>query len=440
MAMKNKTRRALVLSVLSLILCCSMLVGTTFAWFTDSVTNGVNSIKSGNLDIELYHCAQKDAMGGIWYDETKGAPVAADTKLFLNVDGEPILWEPEAAAIETFCVENKGSLALKYELRLRSFNVTKTAAGKDLTDALVVTGYKWKPVEGSIHQEEMDKKEDIPFGDGFVLEGTLLPKEKHYFTMMVGWPQTANDNEFNVPGGLSMDLGVELVATQYTYEKDVFGNGYDTDATFDAVDTFVAAGEDKAANNAALKAAIAAGDQDGDGKAIIQLGAGEYDADLYVVDTAKNLTINGQGADTKLNFKNGQVRLELVDSLTINNCTIGRMVDKKWGQLVFGSSTVAGGNYTISNCIFEGASTQGIYINQNVPATFNIKNCTFNGDFGSEGAITVQNNDGVDITVNVTGCDFKNIPSTSHEIYMLYAYNGWTLNAEGVNAYWKTNP
>ena len=50
---KKTTRKALVLSLLALLLCCSMLVGTTFAWFTDSVTSGNNKIIAGNLDVEL---------------------------------------------------------------------------------------------------------------------------------------------------------------------------------------------------------------------------------------------------------------------------------------------------------------------------------------------------------------------------------------------------
>ena len=167
----------------------------------------------------------------------------------------------------------------------------------------------------------------------------------------------------------------------------------------------------------------------------ILLGEGEFTADLYVVPANRNLTITGQGAATKLNFKNGQVRLEQFDSLTISNCTIGRMVDKKWGQLVFSTSNNAGGIYTISDCIFDGVGTQGVYINENTSgAIYNIKNCTFNGDFGDEGAITIQNNEGVDVTVNVTECDFNNVTETSHEIFLIYASNtdGWTLNAEGV--------
>jgi len=187
------------------------------------------------------------------------------------------------------------------------------------------------------------------------------------------------------------------------------------------------------ASSEALQAAINSGVSN------IVLMKGEYTADLYNIDKRDSLTITGQGADTKIKFAKLQVRASQFNQLTIDNCTIERMPDKSWGHLVFGSSTTAGGVYTISNCIFNGVSSQGIYINQNVEATFNIENCTFNGDFGGEGAITIQNNDGVNITVDVTDCAFNDIPSTSHEIFVLYAYDGWTLNAEGVNAYWKAN-
>lgn len=49
----KQTKRALLMSLLSLLLCCAMLIGSTFAWFTDSVTSGNNKIIAGNLDIEL---------------------------------------------------------------------------------------------------------------------------------------------------------------------------------------------------------------------------------------------------------------------------------------------------------------------------------------------------------------------------------------------------
>ena len=55
MTNKKSTKRALLTSALSLLLCVSMLVGTTFAWFTDEVKSGTNIIAAGNLDVELTH-------------------------------------------------------------------------------------------------------------------------------------------------------------------------------------------------------------------------------------------------------------------------------------------------------------------------------------------------------------------------------------------------
>ena len=170
-----------------------------------------------------------------------------------------------------------------------------------------------------------------------------------------------------------------------------------------------------------LQAAINRGDAE------IVLGMGEFTADLYVVPANRNLTITGQGADTKLNFSKEQVRLALFDSLTISNCTIGRMVNKSWGQLVFGSSETAGGVYTLTKCIFDDEGTQGIYINQNVAATFNIVNCTFNGDFGAEGAIVFQNNS-VPVTVNVSDNDFD--VTNGEEIAIHYHKDQLILNAD----------
>lgn len=68
----KNTKRALLASVLSLILCVTMLIGSTFAWFTDSVTSGKNKIVAGNLDVELYAKSGEDY-----------TPVTADTNLFM---------------------------------------------------------------------------------------------------------------------------------------------------------------------------------------------------------------------------------------------------------------------------------------------------------------------------------------------------------------------
>ena len=102
--MKAKTtRRALFMSFMSLLLCFSMLIGTTYAWFTDSVTSANNIIKSGNLDVELYYQVEGQS------DWTK---VTADTNVFM----ENALWEPGHTEVVKLKVVNEGSLALKYTL------------------------------------------------------------------------------------------------------------------------------------------------------------------------------------------------------------------------------------------------------------------------------------------------------------------------------------
>ena len=79
----NKTKRALLASVLSMFLCFSMLVGTTYAWFTDSVTSANNVIKTGTLDVTMDWAQGTE-------DPTSATWVAADKGPIFN----NYLWEP----------------------------------------------------------------------------------------------------------------------------------------------------------------------------------------------------------------------------------------------------------------------------------------------------------------------------------------------------------
>ncbi|MBQ5881795.1 MAG: hypothetical protein IIW70_03070 [Bacteroidales bacterium] len=162
---------------------------------------------------------------------------------------------------------------------------------------------------------------------------------------------------------------------------------------------------------------------------LLQLSTGEHTIELYMdmKDEAElfdaNLTIIGTNG-TKVKFANQQVILKLVNNFTIKNCEILRMPKKDWGMLVFSTGNKAEGVYTIENCTFKGVGTQGIYINEEkTGATYNIIDCTFNGDFGVEGAITIQPNKDVEHIVNVKRCEFNNIPATSHRIF-LAPYDG----------------
>ena len=241
------TKRALLSSVIALLVCFTMLLGTTFAWFTDSVTSGVNKIQSGNLDVELYHMNYAEAVdagsvnGMAIPKDEDGFKVGGDTKLFLNEDGKEMLWEPGATSVENFRIVNEGSLALKYQFKIDFFNATKTPTGKTLADIINISASETKYDESTGHAVGVDGSAtlaDRKLGDGHVFEGTLLPGEAYNFWVGLQWVSSELDNEYNVKGGLSIDLGVTLVATQLTYEKDNFaGDQYDAGAQYPELET-----------------------------------------------------------------------------------------------------------------------------------------------------------------------------------------------------------
>lgn len=113
--MENKNqRRALSFSVLSIVLCVAMLIGTTFAWFADNASTGVNLIQAGTLDVELQ---KSEDNGKTWTtveeNESLAFQKAADGA------GEEILWEPGVIYnLPLLRVVNKGNLALKYKIQI----------------------------------------------------------------------------------------------------------------------------------------------------------------------------------------------------------------------------------------------------------------------------------------------------------------------------------
>ena len=50
---KKSTKYALLSSVMAMVLSVAMLMGTTFAWFTDTASTAVNKIQAGTLDVGL---------------------------------------------------------------------------------------------------------------------------------------------------------------------------------------------------------------------------------------------------------------------------------------------------------------------------------------------------------------------------------------------------
>jgi len=468
MTNERNTKRSLLLSIVVLLLCFTMFIGSTFAWFVDSAATNSNKIQAGTLDVDLLMA--NPSTGNYSSIAGVNAAIFGAASLIAKNDPACTLWEPGKTQIVYLAVDNKESnLDLKYTILL---NVVDGGLIGSLEYA-IVDGAKYGDITAA-SWAEVKAIDDVQTGD--VAAGTLVAAPNgiikadegmEYFALAIHMKETAG-TEYQ---GKNITIDVNVLATQLSSEADVFGNTYDQEAD-DLYIVDAAAGKYIATSEKGLSAAAKlastndsitsvtyvtdAGvveapivrDTDSLQAAInaknsaVVLTKGAFVAALQSIPSnSRSLTIVGAGADTTIQFDNNNVDLSRFDKLTISNCNIGRMYKpSRWGHVTYSSSSSAGGVYTISDCIFNGVNTQGIYINQKYPATFNVVNCIFDGENGNfgEGVITIQNNEGIEFTLNVIGCEFKNITG-SPEITVKYAYDGWTLNAPGVSAFWEAS-
>ena len=204
MTNSKSTKRALFTCAMATFLCVAMLIGTTFAWFTDSASTAVNRIQSGSLDVALE--MSKD--GGATWESAEGK-----TLDFLKAGGanEKVLWEPGCTyELPQLRVVNKGNLALKYIIKITGIQ----------GDAMLNDVIDW-----TINDVDINLAEEY-----------LLPnKESAPFTIK-GKMQTTAGNEYQ---NLSIDgVSVTVYATQDTVENDSRGNQYDKDAAYKGTQDF----------------------------------------------------------------------------------------------------------------------------------------------------------------------------------------------------------
>lgn len=385
MKRSSTTKKALFISTCALLFSMLMMAGSTFAWFTDSVSSGTNTITTGKLDVQLLHQNQH-------VDSSE--KVTQSTLLFTDKDGKAINWEPGAAAYENFTVKNNGNLALNYRMAL-DLNNANTIAGTDksLKDVLKVKIVKGGVSASDVKEDALknatnfaavtDGQINIPAAAGDAREQKLAKDAKSatYGVILYWQPNPEKDYEYNLSNypdkdaagkpidktsdgktELSIDLGVSLGATQAPEESDSNGSDYDTNAICPV------------SNESELKQALQTADK-GDvveltgnitlteplsitkDVTIRSIGGAAISGEALTVGSKANVTLQGVNFKAPRTSDNQGVSLkasEYAGKLILQDCTFE---EPQWSSVVI--TATASADITIKDCTFDAKSSAG---------------------------------------------------------------------------------
>ena len=433
MTSSKSTKRALVTSVLALLMCVTMLIGATFAWFTDTASTGVNKITSGNLHVEIQDKEGREIETLKWVDK--------DGNDIANQEG--ILWEPGCTYLLTpFQIVNTGNLALKYKIVI---------TGLDGDSPLLnVIKFTYKTERGA----EFDMS-----AEGHLTAKGTPGASTGMITVSAQMDKLANNDYMDKT---LTGIKFTVVATQDTVENDSFGNQYDRYAQYpDVTVVQLAAGDETAVNNALKDAIAAAKTADAaTGKptptqivlpsnTTVCLDSGEatpaqgLTSDIKITGdkTTKvklrntnpgsegslsyqdgaNLTFQGITVDTEdikgicarggvVTFIDCTFNSELKQTIAAKFIFSGCTFTKPVSQVGYGCK-----NVIFSNCKFD---TDGygikIYSEGNSPVNLTVKNCAFiNSGSAAKSAIFLDHIiDGISYNITVDSCSFSGFTAT----------------------------
>ena len=354
---QKATKRALLTSVMALVMCVVMLVGTTFAWFTDTASTGVNKIQAGNLDVAL---EMKD--GDSWVS-AEGKTLTFKTKD--NRAADQILWEPGCTyELPQLRVVNKGNLALKYMIKITGIK----------GDAKLNEVIKWTITDSATNADIVA----AATGTSPAEYKLLKANDAHILTIKGEMDKNAG-NEYQ---DLSIDgISITVYTTQYTYEKDSINDQYDKDAQYPDVNIVTVTPE-------TIPSPFEA-------NTVYFFEAGNYGEQHFVIYDRENVTLIG-----KTGAKFDSLQISSIDyvnpnfgqEVDLDNSTLtvkGFEVAKTLMIVESDKNVVVEGNTAAQITIKTNVSSQSIVVNNNILT-------------GGDGA---ANGYGVYIVPNVTDYD-----------------------------------
>ena len=220
----KKTKLALMQSAIALLLCFSMLMGTTYAWFTDSVTSNNNVIVAGNLDVELQYSTDFEN----WSYVNSGSNIFDTT-----------LWEPGHTEVVYLKVMNAGNLAMQYRLGVNI--VSETGSVNQAGDTFLLSDYIQFGAVTDVTAAYATRGEarnaiasSQKISAGFQTTGSILNNGADQYVALIVWMPEEVGNAANYATGQKapeIKLGVNLYATQEQAELDSFDDTYDSGAS-----------------------------------------------------------------------------------------------------------------------------------------------------------------------------------------------------------------
>ncbi|MBD9207120.1 MAG: right-handed parallel beta-helix repeat-containing protein [Clostridiales bacterium] len=358
----RQTKRALLTSVMALVMCVVMLLGTTFAWFTDTATANVNTIKSGNLHVEIQNTA------GTAIDKLEWVKENGD--VIANQDD--ILWEPGCTYLLTpFKIVNTGNLALKYKIEITGLDGS--------AKLLKVIKFTYKTEDGNTF--DMTAEGRLAANGG----ATGMITVSAHMDELAG-----NEYQNETLTGVKFTV----VATQDTVEYDSSKNTYDENATYPVV----------AKNQAEVNNAIT---NTAEKNVTIAVPAGQTTTlDNGIANEgskSRNVTFIGDGSQT-------------VDVVTkaVNAAEGNEMNYQRGSSFAFQNVTVQGGTTTYGGIVCNELTFENCTIKDKLTlygkATF--INCTFENNMADQYSIWTWG--GTDVTFE--GCTFN----TNGKAILLY--------------------
>ena len=426
----KNTKRALLSSAIALLICFTMMLSTTFAWFTDTAVSGSNVIVSGKLDVALI--------------DANDASLEGEVIEWAAKDGraqDKILWEPGCTyETEPFYVKNNGNLALKYQVVINGIE----------GDAKLLEAIEWTVTIDGV-------KTDLA-----TFEGKLYPTTapKSGAIVLSGHMKEDAGNEYQ---DLTVNgISVSVFATQLDAESDTFGPEYDEEATYG---TYV---ELNAGDNLLAAMASAEADMpltiklngnvewpteghhgenditpassiliDGNGYTITATGSGVTPlGDKEAPMTLKNVKI----VDNSVSYNESAwelsylemggrvlncVNVDFADPISVDgdnsvftDCTFVGHYDKNSTSTTQYGVWVANGDSIFTNCIFTG--TRGMKICDQYASevgTVIIDGCTFNG-ISEKPGVCIDDRDTQDMNIIIKNSTFIDCKAGDQNLYI----------------------